>query len=103
MRTVYEIPLSSKAQFMAIELGAILYKLNFYWNAPNATWMLDIADANDVPLVQGIPIVTGLDLLAPYKYLGFVGSLVVQTDTNPDAVPTYANLGTTGHVFFVVQ
>jgi hypothetical protein len=103
MSTVYEIPLSAKAQVMAIELGGVTYKLNFYWNDQSLNWGLDVADSNGGPLVQGIPIVTGVDLLAPYAYLGFTGALVAQTDTDPDAVPTYASLGTTGHVFFVVQ
>jgi len=102
MPTVYEIPLSSKAQVMSIELGGVTYRLNFYWNKQSSSWMLDVADSAGSPIVQGIPVITGLNLLAPYDYLGFTGALVVQTDTDPDAVPTYANLGTTGHVFFVV-
>jgi hypothetical protein len=45
------------------------------------------------PDPQGVPLVTGVDLLAQYAYLGFIGSLVVQTDHDPDATPTYENLG----------
>ena len=48
-------------------------------------------------------MVPGLDLLYQYKYLGIAGSLVVQTDYNTDAVPTYENLGVTGRVYFVVS
>jgi hypothetical protein len=52
-------------------------------------------------LVSGIPLVTGVDLLAPYAYLGFGGELLVATDGNTAAVPTYANLGTGSHLYFV--
>jgi uncharacterized protein DUF6983 len=46
-------------------------------------------------------LVTGADLLAQYKHLGFTGALVVQTVSNPDAVPTFANLGDDGQVYWV--
>ena len=99
----YEIPLSPNPQRFAITLGGADYNLNFYWDVPANCWMLDIDDANESPLVQGIPVVPGLDLLYQYKYLGIAGSLVVQTDYNTDAVPTYENLGVTGRVYFVVS
>ncbi len=46
----------------------------------NGGYVLDIADANGKPIVQGIPFVTGADLLAQYAYLGIGGQLIVQTD-----------------------
>ncbi|WP_165667904.1 phage baseplate plug family protein [Metapseudomonas otitidis] len=38
-------------------------------------------------------LVTGCDLLAPYEHLGLGGVLWVQTTADPDAVPTFDNLG----------
>jgi len=64
-------------------------------------WVLDIADVSSDPIVQGIPLVTGCDLLAQYAYLGIPGQLVVQTDGSPDTMPTYANLGTNSHLYYV--
>lgn len=100
---IYEIPLSPQAQTFGISLGGTDYHMTLYWNTPAACWMLDLADANEAPIIQGIPVVTGLDLLYQYKYLGVNGSLVVQTDYNTDAVPTYANLGVTGRIYFVAS
>jgi hypothetical protein len=42
----------------------------------------------NLPIVNGIPLVTGVDLLAQYRYLGFSGRLWVQGADNPDDVPT---------------
>jgi hypothetical protein len=154
---VYEIPLSSEPQTFAIELAGVSYQLTFTWNETLLCWLLDVATATRVPIISGIPVVTGLDLLAQYTYLGFGGALVVQTDggatirteidgnsttpivgpgdwfivgssiiggtaaiwgpggvvvtaegsllasnTFPNDVPDFANLGTSGRVYFVV-
>lgn len=78
--TAYEIPLSPNPQTFAIELGSTTYQMTVVWNPVLACWVLDIASEDNAPVVSGIPLVTGLDLLAQYEYLGFGGSLVVQTD-----------------------
>lgn len=101
--SVFEVPLSGNSQSFNIVLANVTYRLTLTWrNAAGCGWILDIADSSGNPIVQGIPLVTGADLLAQYRYLGFVGSLVVKTDANPDAIPTYDNLGTTSHLYFVV-
>lgn len=100
---VYEIPLSAKPETFTIALAGKSYRLTVIWrDAVDGGWVLDIADANGNRLVGGIPLVTGCDLLAQYSHLGFGGALVVQTDHDPDAVPTFANLGSTSHLYFVV-
>lgn len=102
----YEIPLSPAPQVFDIVLAGVAYTLTLQWrDAPQAGWVLDIAlqsqEQAGTPLVRGIPLVTGADLLAQYGYLSFGGSLIVQTDHNPDAVPTFDNLGTEAHLYFI--
>lgn len=100
----YEIPLSPQAQTFNILLGGATYRLTVQWNnAPTGGWVLDIADANDTPIVAGIPLVTGCDLLEQYEYLGINGQLEVQTDTDLAAVPDFSNLGTTSHLYFLTD
>lgn len=100
----YEIPLTSVSQKFAIQLAGATYNLTVSWNtAPTGGWVLDIADSNDEPLVAGIPLVTGADLLAQYEYLNFGGQLLVQTDYDAFAVPQYGNLGTQSHLYFFVE
>jgi len=100
--TPYEIPLTPAPQRFSIELNGVNYNLRIVWNTIAGVWVLDIADTDNVPLVQGIPLVTGADLLEQYQHLNFGGGIVVLTDANPDAVPTIENLGSSGRVYFVV-
>lgn len=99
--SVYEIPLNGQPQRLQITLSNVTYQLTVQWRN-SCGWVLDIATLTGTPIIQGIPLVTGCDLLAQYKYLGIGGSLVVSTDANPDATPTYANLGTSSHLYFAV-
>ena len=100
--TPVEIPLTPNAQNFTIPLGILDYELTFRWNDQDeGGWYMDIADSTGNPLVQNIPLVTGADLLAQYKYLGIPGQLKVQTDHNTNAVPTYANLGSNSHLYFI--
>lgn len=85
--TPYEIPLSSEPQTFAIALAEKTYQLTFTWNPSTASWVLDIADEQRLPIISGIPVITGLDLLAQYGYLGLGGSIVVQTDGSGSLVP----------------
>lgn len=100
-RTVSEIPLIASAQSFSISLNAVLYNLTVVWNTQSQSWTLDLADTNNVPLLQGIPLVTGCDLLEQYAYIGIGGSLYVQSDGDQTAVPTFVDLGSTGHLYFV--
>lgn len=98
----WEIPLSPEPQRLAITLAGVAYVLTVRWrDADQGGWVLDIADGQSVPILAGVPLVTGADLLAQYAHLGFAGELIVQTDHDLDAVPTFENLGDTSHLYFV--
>lgn len=98
----YEVPLSPSPQRFRIELAGVAYRMTLLWrDVLEGGWILDIADDNEVPILQGVPLVTGADLLAQYGYLGFGGQLIVQTDHETDDVPTFENLGVDSHLFFV--
>jgi hypothetical protein len=107
--TVYEIPTGGGALFYNIALAGTTYQFVFqYRDAPAAWaggggWVLDINDTGGNPILCGIPLVTGADLLAQYAYLAFGGQLWVTTDGAPDAVPTYLNLGAVpgGHLYWI--
>jgi hypothetical protein len=100
--TAYEIPLLSAPQSLSISLAGVAYNLVVRWNDPAQAWVLDISDANNNLLIGGIAMTTGVDLLGQYQYLGFGGSLYVQSDFDTLAEPTYYNLGSTAHLYFVV-
>lgn len=101
--TYYEIPLTSTAQKFTISLGGVQYSMLLAWrNTAMGGWFLDISTVAGVPIILGIPLVTGVDLLEQYPDKNFGGVLRVTTDGDPDAVPTYANIGTQSHVYFGV-
>lgn len=102
MANFFQIPLQPQPQQFTIQLSGVTYTLTFqYRNIDQGGWFVDIGDANNVPILLGVPLVTGAGLLAQYAYLGFVGTLWVQTSDDPDAVPTFQNLGTDGLVYYV--
>lgn len=71
------------------------------WNPPAGCWVADISDINNTPVLVGVPLVTGANLLEQFLHLGFSGKLIAQTDNAPDVVPTFTNLGTTGHLYYL--
>jgi predicted Zn-dependent protease with MMP-like domain len=99
--TINEIPLSGKSQSFQVVVLNVTYVFTVIWRDAASEWVLDIADVNSNPLVQGLPLVTGCDLLGQYAYLGLGFQLWVATDGDPDAVPIYANLGTQSHLYVV--
>ena len=104
MTTIYEIPLQTGPQIFTVSLGQTIYTLTLlYRNHPLGGWVLDIGDINNNPILTGIPLVTGTNLLQQYGYLDFGGGLYVQTTDDPDAVPTFASLGGTGLIYWVTN
>jgi len=100
----YEIPLSPTPQAFTIMLAGIEYRMRVvYADAPEGGWLLDINAQDGNPIVSGIPLVTGADLLEQYEYLGLGGGLWVATDGAPEAAPTFGNLGNASRLFFEVR
>lgn len=99
--TLFEIPLNPQAQSFRVSLAGVQYTLTLTWRTDvQGGWVLDIGDAQNNPLIQGIALVTGADLLAQYAYVGIKGKLIVQSD-GQNLAPTYAGLGTTSKLYFV--
>lgn len=75
-------------------------KFNLQFNLVANCWVGNMSTDDGVPVISGIPLVTGADLLEQFGYLGLGGQMFAQTDHNADAVPTFEDLGTTGHYYF---
>jgi hypothetical protein len=101
--TVVEIPLKATPQKVGVTLNTVDYQLVVVWNDQNQTWVMDILDSNGENLACGLPLVTANDLLEQLRYLGFNGQMIVQTDFNATAIPTFENLGNTSHLYFVTN
>ncbi|MBK5145840.1 hypothetical protein I2494_19415 [Budviciaceae bacterium BWR-B9] len=99
--TINEIPLTPYNQKFNIALVGVVYKMRIVWRA--SFWCLDISDNSDNPLVTGIPLVTGTNLLAQYAYLNFGFSLVIYCDVRGQENPTKTDLGTKSHLYVITE
>lgn len=104
MANFFEIPLSATPQLFTVQLSGIDYNILLsYRDVDEGGWFIDIADINGSPIVNGIPLVTGTNLLEQYAHLGFAGRMWVQTINDPDAPPTFLNLGTEAFLYWVTD
>lgn len=113
MPAYYEIPLSGTPQSFSISLPrerggineTVTYTMKFQYRdadvAGGCGWTVDLFDPVGDPMLCGIPLVTGADLLAQFAYLDLGGHLVVLSEGEPLAVPDFHNLGSGGHVYWV--
>jgi hypothetical protein len=104
MTSFYTIPLQPNPQTLTITLSGVVYNLALkYQNVPMGGWTLDINDINNNPILQGIPLVVGANLLHQYQYLNPGWILRVQTTSDTNEVPTFTNLGTDGLLYWVTN
>ena len=101
MQAFYTIPLKAEPQSFGITLAGKEYNLTVRWfEAPEGGWHLDIQHPdNAAPIVMGIPLVTGANLLEQYESLEFGGELWVEGELPPNL----ENLGTTAPLVFIVE
>ena len=97
---IIEIPTQPKPQRFSILLGERRVQVSLQWrDAPEAGWTLDINEVDGAGIIRGIPLVTGVNLLAQYQHI-IVGTLFVMSDVEPFAVPVLDGLGSTGHLYY---
>ena len=103
MSTYYEIPLESKPHSFQAQLGGTTYTLTVRFNPVLGVWVLDIGDAQSLPIVGGIALVPGVDLLGQYRHLGVPKGQLVMGWVTLGAVqpPGFDNLGTDGRLYFI--
>jgi len=99
--TVYTMPLTNVPQRFSMDIVGVTYIILCRWNE-SIGWSLDINDANDVPLIACLPLVTGRDLLSQYAYVGIGAQLIVYTDGAQFEPPTLANLGAESNLYLLV-
>ena len=100
-----EIPvIGSTAQRFTVTLLGLDYVFVIKWNTVSKNWVLDIYNGTgDLPILRGVPLVTGANLLEQYQYLEIGGALVVLTIAvghSPEEVPGFNDFGTNGHLYF---
>lgn len=97
---IREIPLQPLPQQFRVTLGEKQLQMVTRWrDAPEAGWTLDICTSEGVPLIAGMMLVTGANLLAQYQHI-VPGLLFVASDVHPWDAPTFENLGVGSHLYY---
>lgn len=100
----FKIPLVNIPQRFAIDLAGKSYIVLCRYNTEMENWLLSMQDGDtEQDIFDSMPLVTGVDLLAQYAYLGIPGSLIVYTDGNEFTPPTEKNLGVECNLYYVVE
>ena len=101
---VYILPFEAKPMTFSCTLSGVELRFTNKWNEQAQLWFVDIEKASDgTKLVAGLPLVTGCDLLAPFRHLGLQGHIFCHTDGDNNQPPTYSNLGTDCKVYFTPE
>lgn len=67
---IFEIPLTPQNRTFSVTIKEETYLFTIRWAGKEMTgWFLDIGYDEDTPIVMGIPLVTGVDLLKQYHHL----------------------------------
>jgi len=93
---IYEIPLNNGNQKFSTRLGGTQYKLQLIYRVD--TWFLDIFDNTENPLIAGLPLLMGDNLLIQHQHI-ISGSLYV-LNTNEDEIQQFTDLGTMIKLFW---
>ena len=94
---IFEIPLQAGSQEFFTPLSGVTYKFKLLWRDPIG-WFLDIEKADGIPLISGIGVVTGVNLIKQYKHK-IKGELWVYTDGLEN--PEYKSVGDTLKLYWV--
>ena len=86
---IYEIPLQAGNQKFNVTLGKAIFKLRLIYRIDQ--WYLDILDTSEKPLITGLLLCPGIDLLEQYKHV-INGSLYV-VNFEKDEIAKYGYLG----------
>lgn len=97
-----EIPLTPDNQQFRIDIAGETLLIRTLWR-DGAGWIMDLIDDYGQPLILGIPLVSGVNLLAQYPHLGINAQLVVTSDKGVADSPGIDNLGVSTHLLAVTE
>jgi hypothetical protein len=102
MSNFYQIPLIASQQSFTITLNGVAYSMRLiFCDDPTAGWILDIGDSNGLPILCGIPLKIGINLLQQYSYLGLGGGLMAVLSGDNLSIG-YTDLSVNAQLYFVV-
>lgn len=98
---IQEIPLTADNQEFSINIAGTTYRISIIWR--DLYWIMDLQNDRAEPVISGIPLVTGADLLAQYAHMNLGFKLVVVCDDNAQDYPTKTDLGGRSHLLVATE
>ncbi|MEM8258231.1 phage baseplate plug family protein [Morganella morganii] len=95
---IIEIPVSNKNQQFDIQLGGKYYRIRLVYRQ-FCGWTADMMDQTGTEIFTGVPLVSGVDILEPYRYMGFNGSLIFVCDETAGEL-SFRELGRKNRLYF---
>lgn len=80
---LYEIPLRSGNQKFNVALGKSIVKFRLIYRIDQ--WFLDILDTSEKPLILGILVCSGVDLLEQFKHIIPYNLYATNSNKNEDS------------------
>lgn len=98
---ILELPLAADpAQSFTCQLGTVKYFFVVRYNSRNGVWTMDLSyDASREPIIVGVPIVLGVDLLGAYNFN--IGSLIAVDTSGTARDATADDLGSRVLLYWV--
>ena len=97
-----EIPLTPDNQQFTTQISNVTYTNRTLWRDA-VGWDIDLRDSAGTDIIAGIPLVTGVDLLAQYQHLGLGFALWVVCDAEGQEYPTKTDLGSGSHLYAITE
>ncbi|CAK8736429.1 hypothetical protein SODG_000142 [Sodalis praecaptivus] len=97
---INEIPLTVTNQQFSITLSGTIWQMHIIWRDV-AGWVLDMCNSAGEPVIAGIPLRGGEDLLSQYGWLKPGGRLIVIEDDEQSL--DAAELGNTAKLYWITD
>jgi hypothetical protein len=101
--TVFPVPTQQNLPWYItrISLSGTVYTLRFRYNSRMQRWILDIADASNNDLINGLPILINQNVNGQYVITGLPPGFFFAIDTTQqDMQPTLNSFGTINSLFY---
>lgn len=103
MATYYKIPIASDTpdQVFSVTLGNNPYRLRIYWNERFSYWSLDVMEADETAILQGIKLVENFTICQRFKDTRLpTGQLFLLRENGTNTRPTFDELGVNVNLYY---
>jgi hypothetical protein len=100
---IVTIPLSNQLPWytFTIALSGVIFTLRLRYNSRNTRWMMDVADAQNNDIINGITLLIDTNLLGQYVQPNLpLGMFFVVDNTGQNTQPTLLSFGTTHSLYY---